>query len=76
MGLHMQYLDNNLVDSHEINATPFIDVMLVLLIVFMAAAPLATVDVKVDLPASTAQTQPCPPLPACWKPCPRTCRLS
>ncbi len=35
--------------------TPFIDVMLVLLIIFMVAAPLATVDVNVDLPASTAK---------------------
>jgi biopolymer transport protein ExbD len=42
-------------DNHEINVTPFIDVMLVLLIIFMVAAPLATVDVNVDLPASTAR---------------------
>lgn len=42
----------------EINVTPFIDVMLVLLIIFMVAAPLATVDIKVDLPASTAEPQP------------------
>lgn len=42
-------------EEHEINVTPFIDVMLVLLIVFMVAAPLATVDVDVDLPTSTAQ---------------------
>ncbi len=42
-------------ELHEINVTPFIDVMLVLLIIFMVAAPLATVDVKVDLPTSTAQ---------------------
>ncbi|MBE1236515.1 biopolymer transporter ExbD [Phaeovibrio sulfidiphilus] len=34
----------------EINVVPFIDVMLVLLIIFMVAAPLATVDIKVDLP--------------------------
>lgn len=39
----------------EINVTPFIDVMLVLLIVFMVAAPLSTVDVQVNLPASSAQ---------------------
>jgi len=45
-------------ENHEINVTPFIDVMLVLLIIFMVAAPLATVDVAVDLPASTAQPQP------------------
>ncbi|TKW68785.1 MAG: TonB system transport protein ExbD [Paracoccus denitrificans] len=39
-------------ENHEINVTPFIDVMLVLLIIFMVAAPLATVDINVDLPAS------------------------
>lgn len=41
----------------EINVTPFIDVMLVLLIIFMVAAPLSTVDVPVDLPVSNAQQQ-------------------
>lgn len=50
-------------ESHEINVTPFIDVMLVLLIIFMVAAPLATVDVNVDLPASTAVVQPRPDKP-------------
>jgi biopolymer transport protein ExbD len=50
-------------EMHDINVTPFIDVMLVLLIIFMVAAPLATVDVKVNLPASTAQAQPRPPKP-------------
>ncbi len=45
-------------EQHEINVTPFIDVMLVLLIIFMVAAPLATVDISVDLPASAAQRQP------------------
>jgi len=52
--------DDDLTETHEINVTPFIDVMLVLLIIFMVAAPLATVDVKVDLPASTARPQPKP----------------
>ncbi|MCD4512137.1 TonB system transport protein ExbD [Brucella pseudogrignonensis] len=46
---------DDLVENGEINVTPFIDVMLVLLIIFMVAAPLATVDVNVDLPASSAQ---------------------
>jgi biopolymer transport protein ExbD len=55
--------DDDLVESHEINVTPFIDVMLVLLIVFMVAAPLATADIKVDLPASSAQPQPRPDKP-------------
>ena len=55
--------DLELTESHEINVTPFIDVMLVLLIIFMVVAPLATVDVPVDLPASTAQPQPRPDKP-------------
>lgn len=51
---------DDLAETHEINVTPFIDVMLVLLIVFMVAAPLSTVDVPVDLPASNATPQPRP----------------
>jgi biopolymer transport protein ExbD len=55
--------DDSFGELHEINVTPFIDVMLVLLIIFMVAAPLATVDVNVDLPASTAAHQPRPDEP-------------
>ena len=54
-GIRENHSGDELAENHEINVTPFIDVMLVLLIIFMVAAPLATVDVSVDLPASTAK---------------------
>ncbi|ESW73415.1 TonB system transport protein ExbD [Mesorhizobium sp. C277A] len=56
-------IDGDLEENHEINVTPFIDVILVLLIIFMVAAPLATVDVNVDLPGSTATPAPRPETP-------------
>jgi biopolymer transport protein ExbD len=46
--------DSDFAESHEINVTPFIDVILVLLIIFMVAAPLSTVDLPIDMPKSTA----------------------
>lgn len=55
--------DGDLGEVSEINVTPFIDVILVLLIIFMVAAPLSTVDVAVDLPVSNAQPQPRPDKP-------------
>lgn len=55
--------DGDLDEAHEINVTPFIDVILVLLIIFMVAAPLSTVDINVDLPTSTAKPTPRPDKP-------------
>ena len=55
--------DDEFGETHEINVTPFIDVMLVLLIIFMIAAPLSTVDLPVDLPSSTATPQKKPDKP-------------
>ena len=63
MSIRLDHGDDTLNEVHEINVTPFIDVMLVLLIIFMVAAPLATVDVQVNLPASSAEPQPRPDKP-------------
>jgi biopolymer transport protein ExbD len=53
----------NIEQNSEINVTPFVDVMLVLLIIFMVAAPLATVSIQVKLPPSNAKAAPNPPKP-------------
>ncbi len=55
--------DEEFAEAHEINVTPFIDVMLVLLIIFMVAAPLSTVDLPIDLPSSTASPEKKPDKP-------------
>ncbi len=55
MSVRLDHGDDALTENHEINVTPFIDVILVLLIIFMIAAPLATVDISVDLPAANAE---------------------
>ena len=63
MSVRLDHGDESLSEIHEINVTPFIDVILVLLIIFMIAAPLATVDISVDLPTSNAEQQPRPDKP-------------
>jgi biopolymer transport protein ExbD len=63
MSVRLDHGKPELDEVHEINVTPFIDVMLVLLIIFMVAAPLATVDIAVNLPSSTAAPQPRPDKP-------------
>ncbi len=63
MSVRLDHGEDSLTEMHEINVTPFIDVMLVLLIIFMVAAPLATVDIAVNLPTSTAAPQPRPDKP-------------
>lgn len=63
MAIRLDHGDDELAETHEINVTPFIDVILVLLIIFMVAAPLATVDVPVNLPASAAKPRERPDKP-------------
>src|SRR6201990_2290871 len=55
--------DSDFSETHDINVTPFIDVMLVLRVIFMVAAPLSPVDLPIDLPSSTAQPQKKPDKP-------------
>jgi biopolymer transport protein ExbD len=63
MSVRLDHGEDTLDEIHEINVTPFIDVMLVLLIIFMVAAPLATVDIQVNLPAAAVEPRPRPETP-------------
>ncbi|MBB2188352.1 TonB system transport protein ExbD, partial [Gluconacetobacter liquefaciens] len=58
--IHIRHADESPHEASEINVTPFIDVMLVLLVIFMVTAPLTTVNVPVDLPSSTEKPAPRP----------------
>ena len=53
--LRQKFSGRNFVPMSEINVTPFVDIMLVLLIIFMVAAPLLSVGIEVDLPNTQAK---------------------
>ena len=53
--LRQKFASRNFVPMSDINVTPFVDIMLVLLIIFMVAAPLLSVGIEVDLPNTQAK---------------------
>ena len=53
--IRQKFTNRNFVPMSEINVTPFVDIMLVLLIIFMVAAPLLSVGIEVDLPNTKAK---------------------
>lgn len=63
MAIRINHAANDLAETHEINVTPFIDVMLVLLVIFMVTAPLSTVTIPVKLPVASAKPAPQPNKP-------------
>ena len=56
MAIRLDHDSDELTEVHDINVVPFIDVMLVLLIIFMVSAPLLTVGVPLDLPQTNAKS--------------------
>lgn len=61
--IRIRHVDETPQEMGDINVTPFIDVTLVLLIIFMVTAPLTTVNVPVDLPSSSEKPVPPPDHP-------------
>ncbi|OEC35384.1 biopolymer transport protein ExbD [Pseudomonas cuatrocienegasensis] len=60
MAFNLNHQEDDVAELRDINVTPFIDVMLVLLIIFMVAAPLSTVNMPLELPTAASSTSPPP----------------
>lgn len=61
--IRIRHTDERPREVHDINVTPFIDVMLVLLVIFMVTASLSTVNIPIELPSSSAKQNPRPENP-------------